>query len=261
MTVAIPPPNPSNVLTLRYRVDQGLVRTARGYRVLTDLHRGIEYHRVTFPDLPAGERVSYVAVASCARGAARPIPRRLRRSPPHFSWSLRLFLPRWRTGFHPSANRIERRPTSSTWHDTRSAPRARNRGRHSRRIHVVNWFWSPMRALSLASRPARRCVRTAATGLRNHPTRRHRRDERTRDRRNGGGRDALCQLPGLLRLRRGRLPEFSRRAVAGHRATRTAPRIETAHPEYLWLNRLQCVGIGEVRMKELIYSYDLYAMR
>lgn len=40
VTVAIQPPNPSNVLTLRYRVDQGLVRTARGYRVLTDLHRG-----------------------------------------------------------------------------------------------------------------------------------------------------------------------------------------------------------------------------
>jgi hypothetical protein len=43
--------------------------------------------------------------------------------------------------------------------------------------------------------------------------------------------------------------------------TRTAPRIRTAHPKYAWLNRLQCVGIGEVRMQELVYTYDLYALR
>lgn len=42
--------------------------------------------------------------------------------------------------------------------------------------------------------------------------------------------------------------------------TRTAPRIRTSHPHYTWLNRLQCVGFGEVRMQELLYTYDLYAL-
>ena len=43
--------------------------------------------------------------------------------------------------------------------------------------------------------------------------------------------------------------------------TRTTPRLHTAHPSYRWLNRLQCMGIGEVRMTELTYTYDLYALR
>jgi hypothetical protein len=43
--------------------------------------------------------------------------------------------------------------------------------------------------------------------------------------------------------------------------TRTTPRFQTAHPNYLWLNRLPCIGIGEVRMRDLAYAYDLYAVR
>ena len=44
-------------------------------------------------------------------------------------------------------------------------------------------------------------------------------------------------------------------------ATRATPRFHTAHPHYLWLNRLQCVGIGEVNMRELACTYDVYAVR
>ena len=39
------------------------------------------------------------------------------------------------------------------------------------------------------------------------------------------------------------------------------PRCQTAHPDYLWLNRLQCLGIGEVNMETLYVSYDIYAVR
>jgi hypothetical protein len=40
-----------------------------------------------------------------------------------------------------------------------------------------------------------------------------------------------------------------------------APRFITSHPRYQWLNRLQCVGIGQVDMKNLLVAYDLYAVR
>ena len=40
-----------------------------------------------------------------------------------------------------------------------------------------------------------------------------------------------------------------------------APRYDTAHPEYQWLNRIQCVGIGQVDMERLEVSYDIYAIR
>ena len=42
---------------------------------------------------------------------------------------------------------------------------------------------------------------------------------------------------------------------------RIVPRFLTAHPEYQWLNRLQCLGIGEVNLQQLEVNYDLYAVR
>jgi hypothetical protein len=42
---------------------------------------------------------------------------------------------------------------------------------------------------------------------------------------------------------------------------RIVPRFQTAHPEYLWLNRLQCLGIGQVNFERLEVHYDLYAVR
>jgi hypothetical protein len=42
---------------------------------------------------------------------------------------------------------------------------------------------------------------------------------------------------------------------------RTSPRFVTTHPEYLWLNRLFCIGIGEYRAAENEAKYDVYAIR
>lgn len=42
---------------------------------------------------------------------------------------------------------------------------------------------------------------------------------------------------------------------------RAAPRFRTAHPDYVWLNRLQCVNIGEGRLKQQEVTYDVYALR
>ena len=37
-------------------------------------------------------------------------------------------------------------------------------------------------------------------------------------------------------------------------------RVITSHPDYLWLNRLQCVNIGEGNLDELYAAYDVYAL-
>ena len=42
---------------------------------------------------------------------------------------------------------------------------------------------------------------------------------------------------------------------------RAAPRVPTAHPAYQWLNRLQCLTIGETRLSQGEVRYDLYAVR
>lgn len=44
---------------------------------------------------------------------------------------------------------------------------------------------------------------------------------------------------------------------------RAAPRFITAHPSYTWLNRLQCVNIGEARVSpgKVGVFYDVYALK
>jgi hypothetical protein len=35
----------------------------------------------------------------------------------------------------------------------------------------------------------------------------------------------------------------------------------TSAEKYRWLNRLHCLSVGEVRPREDVYSYDMYAVR
>lgn len=52
---------------------------------------------------------------------------------------------------------------------------------------------------------------------------------------------------------RGELPEVAH--------IRAAPRFRTAHPAYLWMNRLQFLNVGEVRFAQGDVKYDVYAVR
>ncbi len=62
-------------------------------------------------------------------------------------------------------------------------------------------------------------------------------------------------LEQLDRLRSGR-------AVGGMKI-HTAPRFETAHPDYAWLNRIQAIGCGsnEIVGEEIKVVYSWYALR
>jgi hypothetical protein len=44
-------------------------------------------------------------------------------------------------------------------------------------------------------------------------------------------------------------------------ALRVVPRYQTSHPAYLWLNRLQCLGIGQAFLDRGEVRYDVYAVR
>lgn len=41
----------------------------------------------------------------------------------------------------------------------------------------------------------------------------------------------------------------------------TTPRLETAHPNYQWLNRLQCIGVGTLNFATFAADFDTYALR
>jgi hypothetical protein len=40
-----------------------------------------------------------------------------------------------------------------------------------------------------------------------------------------------------------------------------SPRFQTSHPDYVWLNRLHCVGIGRAFPERSEVAYDIYAVR
>lgn len=55
--------------------------------------------------------------------------------------------------------------------------------------------------------------------------------------------------------------QFSQGKPPARAELKIVPRYHTSHPDYLWLNRLQCVGIGVVDIENLKVSYDIYAIR
>ena len=44
-------------------------------------------------------------------------------------------------------------------------------------------------------------------------------------------------------------------------AIRIQPRLHTTHPDYLWLNRLFCVGTGQAFLDRQEVEYDVFAVR
>jgi hypothetical protein len=46
-----------------------------------------------------------------------------------------------------------------------------------------------------------------------------------------------------------------------HALIQAAPRLLTAHADYLWVNRLQCLNVGMADFATSSVSYDMYAVR
>jgi hypothetical protein len=73
----------------------------------------------------------------------------------------------------------------------------------------------------------------------------------------------------LVEARYGGLSDFGAQGYSqflrGHLPIRaalyTTPRFYTAHPDYQWLHRLACVGIGQADLERFEVSYDIYALQ
>jgi hypothetical protein len=260
ITVAVQPPGPGNSVTLRYRIDSGVTQYAPAVRLSSDLQRGVEYYRAQITNLKAGSNVSYLPMLNCA---GRQAPDTVTAWPPASSFRVT----------SSTASNV----TAST--DTTSAPPSTNRTppdlKYLASIRVplnepevigvtpegllVNWYWSPHEGTLLGMEKRAKVrqiggdwmtIRRDGIGLM---------DVRATVETEDGALlyasyQGYCDFgsDGYQRFLDRRWPEIA--------PTRTAPRIRTAHPHYTWFNRLQCVGIGEVRMQQLVYAYDLYAL-
>ena len=70
----------------------------------------------------------------------------------------------------------------------------------------------------------------------------------------------LITYPGVTDFGEGGYDKFMRGDMPAKVRVRTAPRFSTSHPNYLWLNRLQCIGVGEYEPAARRVSYDVYAV-
>ena len=66
---------------------------------------------------------------------------------------------------------------------------------------------------------------------------------------------------GVLDLGPDGYGEFAKGILPPQIALRIAPRYYTSHPDYVWMNRLQCVGVGNFERDTLRVDYDVFAMR
>ncbi len=70
----------------------------------------------------------------------------------------------------------------------------------------------------------------------------------------------FIHYPGYFELGENGYENFLKKKWPSTPPTRTTPWMSTAHHNYLWVNRLQCIGIGRVIMEKPIYEYDLYGL-
>jgi hypothetical protein len=71
----------------------------------------------------------------------------------------------------------------------------------------------------------------------------------------------LVTYPGIIDLGEDGYDKFLRGDLPLNARIRTSPRFFTSHPDYLWLNRLHCLGVGEPDLANHNVSYDVYAVR
>jgi hypothetical protein len=71
----------------------------------------------------------------------------------------------------------------------------------------------------------------------------------------------LVTYPGIIDLGEDGYDKFLRGELPLKPQVRTSPRFFTSHPDYLWLNRLHCLGVGQSDLPANSVSYDVYAVR
>jgi hypothetical protein len=259
VTVGVRPPNPSNAASVRYRVDGRGIETVSAHLVAHDFESGKQYFRATFSDFWSGETVEYLPVVSCDG----------RRAPDPATAST-----------FPSTFRLRATDVVQPM-DTRTAP-----PRHRPAMFVPRLDHVAHVDVSLAERPEL-VGETPAGYIVNWPPVRGTLDgPALRGTLIPGGEHQVIIRPdgigalsvsvtvethdgALILVRYSGTADYgedwSRRAERESWPAvlpiRSQVRLLTCDARYRWLNRLDCLGVGEVRAGTFSYVYDMYAVR
>jgi hypothetical protein len=259
LVIAVRPPNPTNSVLVRYRVDGGVVQSVSGREIRTDYDRGTQYFGIAFPAFPTGQIVEYSPVFSCA---GRQVP------PSHIA------------GRFPSRFRLEAKEAQAV-----VPPAAAARGLAPKQqrftadlgfVATVAVRFGPPQFIGDTAGGVRinfvvREGTVVGDGISGKVV------EASADnlivRRDGMGVVRIragfaMDDGGTLDVESGGYVDFGadgyRRALAHNLPDQSpivvSPLISTRHPKYRWLSRIQCVGVGQTRLDAEQASYHIYAV-
>ena len=260
VVAGVSPANPSNTVTLHYRIDNGFERLARAELCETEYANGRQYFKAFFREehLSPGSKVDYTVIF---QSGGRQVPN-----------------PSEGTDFHrhffvQKASRPQKAEPAS--HRNLSEGRLPFRIEYLSHLTIhlgegppeiigetpegikVNWYissgevsgpklngkiravggdWMTIRPDGIGVMDVRATIETTDGAL------------------------IYISYLGYFELGEEGYQNFLQKKWPPTPPTRTTPRMSTAHPKYLWVNRLQCFGIGRVIMKIPKYEYDLYGL-
>jgi hypothetical protein len=260
VTVGVQPANPSNAVSVRFRVDGRATETVSAPLLANDFQKRRQYFRATFPTFWSGETVEYLPVVSC-EGRRAPDPATAATFPSSFRLS----------------------PASTA----RSASKPPERGNEPRAVYTARLEHLVHVRVALAREPEV-IGETPAGFVINWPP-----VSGTLDGPAfhatvipGGEHQAIVRADGIGALSVSVSVETHDRVLIALRYSsatvdygedwaerlrlgkwpavlpvRSQIHLLTADPKYRWLNRLHCLAVGEVRPPEYLYTYDMYAVR
>jgi hypothetical protein len=252
ITVGVRPASPGNAVNLRYRIDGGFVRNAAAAPLPALGPGGHQYFRAILPDAPPGALVEVLPVLTCGgrqapspaaepawltyRQSAPPAPEPDRPLTPgplfthHLEFlgtvSVHLGKPPEDLGVLPQGLRR----TFYILSGSCVGPRL------NAKIRPVGADWMVIQRDGVAIPNVRTTWETPEGAL------------------------LHGEYSGVFDLGQAGYENALRNQFPTLPVVQLAPRFVTSHPRYLWLNRLQCVGIGQVDMDRLFVQYDLHAV-
>jgi len=259
ITVAAKPASPANRVTIHYRVDDGLPQELSTVHTRTDHEQRTQYFTAAFPTIWEGDSIQYIPVLSCA-GRRNPDPQTAATFPTQFrlvAAPVAMASPQRQQRKQGAAAKypapLEYLVTSRVSIDHQPEMIGLTPAGY-----VVNWpptsgtlIGPAFNATVHPEGEHEMIVRPDGVGMLTVRVTVETDDAALISLRYSG----VVELgaDGFERLGSGRWPESA--------PVKIAPRLLTAHPKYVWLNRLQCLGVGEVRAADQLYAYDLYAIR
>ncbi len=261
VTVILKPLSPINVVTIPYRVNGGPLQTLRAVAGRTDYEENAQHFHATFPTFSLGQTVDYAVTGSCA---GRQVP----------DLELTSDLP---YSFHIAESSVASIPKVS--HGIGVTPHVAEPTRFS----VVSEFlarftitieepqivgptpdgirvtWNAATGTVVGPRLSARVLQGAdwmqirTDGIGNIDVR--------AILETGEGARIMSIYSGVMEWGEDGYKNFLARKYPEPLQAWTTQRFLTADSRFMWLNRLQCVSVGEVFMDGLKYVYDVYALQ